>query len=393
MAIIPDTTALNLIIGLEQSHQPNLYAKRDIAIVRGEGSYLYDSTGKRYLDAMSNYGVAALGHADPQFTSAMQEQMGLLISCHQSFYNDQRAAALQALSSILPAQLNRYFMSNSGSEAMEAALKFAIASTGRRKIVAAKRGYHGRTLGALSATAEPKYRDAFGPFPLEATHVTFNDPESLESAVTEETAAIILEPIQGEGGIHPGTDEFLQVARTVADTHGALLIADEIQTGFRTGAPFVFPANGVVPDIIVMAKAIGNGFPVGVTAITDAISEKLPAGTHGTTYGANPLASRAILESIHAYKSRDLYTQSARIGTQLADGIRGLGKSKIRDVRGRGLMIGVELKERVTPTLKALQDQGVLVLPATPVVFRLLPPLIWQEEQVNEFLTALDGVL
>lgn len=392
MARIPDSTALDLIVGLETAHNPPLYAKRDIAIVRGEGAYLYDSTGKRYLDAMSNYGVAALGHADPEFTAAMQDQLGRLISCHQSFFNDQRAAAFQAISSVLPDRLTRYFLSNSGAEAMEAALKFAVASTGRTKIVAAKRGYHGRTLGALSATADPKYREAF-PTPLPVTHVTYNDPESLEAAVSGETAAIVLEPIQGEGGIHPATAEYLQVARTVADTHGAILIADEIQTGFRTGAPFVFPDQGVVPDIVVLAKAVGNGFPVGVTAITDAISESLPAGTHGTTYGANPLASRAIVESIHAYKSRDLYAHSARIGTLLADGIRNLGKARIRDVRGKGLMIGVELKERVTPILKVLQDQGVLVLPATPVVFRLLPPLIWQEEQVNEFLVTLDAVL
>jgi acetylornithine/LysW-gamma-L-lysine aminotransferase len=389
MTRIPTVTALDLIQGLEQKHQPPLYAKREIAIVRGEGSYLFDSEGKRYLDAMSNYGVAALGHADPDFTAAMQDQLTRLTTCHQSFFNDQRAAGLQALSSVMPEGLSRYFLSNSGAEAMEAALKFAVAATGRKRIVAAKRGYHGRTLGALSATAEPKYRDAFAPLPLEATHVTFNDVDALEAAVTDKTAAIVLEPIQGEGGIHPATSEYLMAARRIADANGALLIADEIQTGFRTGAPFVFPAYGVVPDLLVAAKAVGNGFPVGVTAMTDALSERLPAGVHGTTYGANPLAARAIIESIHAFKERDLYAQSARVGERLIDGIRALNSPKIRDVRGRGLMIGVELKERVTPTLRALQERGVLVLPATPVVFRLLPPFIWQEEQVDEFLAAL----
>jgi acetylornithine/LysW-gamma-L-lysine aminotransferase len=393
MARIPTVDAIDLIQGLEQRHQPPLYAKRDIAIVRGEGSYLFDSEGKRYLDAMSNYGVAALGHADPEFTAAMQDQVARLISCHQSFYNDQRAAALQALSTVMPEGLTRYFLSNSGAEAIEAALKFAVATTGRKKIVAAKRGYHGRTLGALSATAEPKYRDAFTPLPLEATHVPFNDIAALESVVTNEIAAIVLEPIQGEGGIHPGTPEYLTGARRIADTNGALLIADEIQTGFRTGAPFVFPAHGVTPDLLVAAKAVGNGFPVGVTALTDAIAEDLPAGAHGTTYGANPLAARAIVESLHAYRSRGLYAQSARIGERLTEGIRALSRPKIRDVRGRGLMIGVELKERVTPTLRALQERGVLVLPATPVVFRLLPPLIWQDQQVDEFLSALADVL
>jgi acetylornithine/LysW-gamma-L-lysine aminotransferase len=361
--------------------------------VRGEGSYLFDSEGKRYLDAMSNYGVSALGHADPEFTAAMQDQIARLISCHQSFYNDQRAAALQALSTVMPEGLTRYFLSNSGAEAIEAALKFAVVTTGRRKLVAAKRGYHGRTLGALSATAEPKYRDAFTPLPLEATHVPFNDMDALDAVVTDETAAIVLEPIQGEGGIHPGTPEYLTAARRIADANGTLLIADEIQTGFRTGVPFVFPAHGVTPDLLVAAKAVGNGFPVGVTSLTDAIAEKLPPGAHGTTYGANPLAARAIVESLHAYRSRDLYAQSARVGERLIEGIRSLGSPKIRDVRGRGLMIGVELKERVTPALRALQERGVLVLPATPVVFRLLPPLIWQDQQVDEFLSALGEVL
>ena len=393
MARIPTVQAIDLIQGLEQKHQPPLYAKRDIALVRGEGSYLFDSEGRRYLDAMSNYGVAALGHADPEFTAAMQDQLARLTTCHQSFFNDQRAAALQALSSVMPEGLTRYFLSNSGAEAMEGALKFAVATTGRKKLVAAKRGYHGRTLGALSATAEPKYREAFLPLPLEATHVTFNDVDALEAAVSEQTAAIVLEPIQGEGGIHPATPEYLAGGRRIADANGALLIADEIQTGFRTGAPFVFPAHGVVPDLLVAAKAVGNGFPVGVTALPDALSGQLPAGVHGTTYGANPLAARAIIESIHAFKERELYAQSARIGGRLIEGIRNLNSPKIRDVRGRGLMIGVELKERVTPTLRALQERGVLILPATPVVFRLLPPLIWQEEQVDEFLTALGEVV
>ena len=387
------TQPIELIQGLESRLQPPLYAKRDIAIVRGEGCYLYDSDGRRYLDAMSNYGVAALGHADPDFTAAMTDQLGRLISCHQSFYNDVRAAALAMVESVVPAETPRIFMSNSGAEAIEAALKFAIASTGRRGIVAAKKGYHGRTLGALSATAEPKYRAPFEPLPIPATHVAYNDVGALEAAVTGETAAVVLEPILGEGGIHPATAEFLAAARRVADANGTVLIADEIQTGFRTGAPFVMPAQGIVPDILVAAKAIGNGFPVGVTAISEAISERIPAGAHGTTYGANPLAARAVVASLTAFRDRDLYTQSARVGERLMTEIRELNSSRVRDVRGRGLMIGVELKERVTPVLRALQERGVLVLPATPVVFRLLPPLIWQDEQTDELIAALGEVL
>jgi acetylornithine/LysW-gamma-L-lysine aminotransferase len=393
MTIPAPTLAIDIIQQLEQSHQPPLYAKRDIALVRGEGSYLYDSDGRRYLDAMSNYGVAVLGHADPEFCAALSEQLATLTTCHQSFYNDMRAAALAAVNDIAPPGLTRSFFSNSGAEAIEAALKFAMAATGKHKIVAAKKGYHGRTLGALSATADPKYRAPFEPLPIPATHTTFNDQEALRAAVDTETAAIVLEPVQGEGGIFPADDSYLQGARQIADETGALLIADEIQSGFRTGVPFHMARAGVSPDIAVTAKGLGNGFPIGVTIITEAISEKIPAGAHGTTYGANPLACRAAIVTLHAMRARGLYANAERIGDRLMTGIRDLKSPKIRDVRGKGLMIGVELKERVTPTLRALQERGVLVLPATPVVFRILPPMIWGDEQVDEFVTALGEVL
>lgn len=393
MTIPAPTLALEIIQGIEGSHQPPLYAKRDIALVRGEGSYLFDSTGRRYLDAMSNYGVAVLGHADAEYSEAMADQLRTLTTCHQSFYNDMRAAALAAVDEIAPEGLTRSFFSNSGAEAIEAALKFAMASTGKHKIVAAKKGYHGRTLGALSATADPKYRAPFEPLPIPATHTSYNDLDALRGAVDTETAAIILEPVQGEGGIYPADAAYLKGARQIADETGALLIADEIQSGFRTGVPFSMSRAGVTPDIAVTAKALGNGFPIGLTIVTEASSEKIPAGAHGTTYGANPLACRAAITTLHAMKSRGLYANAERLGDRLMDGIRALESPKIRDVRGKGFMIGVEMKERVTPTLKGLQDRGVLALPATPVVFRLLPPMIWGDEQVDEFLAALKDVL
>jgi acetylornithine/LysW-gamma-L-lysine aminotransferase len=393
MTVQAPPQAIEIIRELELSHQPALYAKRDIALVRGEGAYLYDSDGKRYLDAMSNYGVAVLGHADPEFAAAMAEQLAMLTTCHQSFFNDVRAAALAAVNEIVPPGLTRSFFSNSGAEAIEAALKFAMAATGKHKIVAAKRGYHGRTLGALSATADPKYRAPFEPLPIEATHTGFNDLEALRTAVDGETAAIVLEPLQGEGGIYPANDAYLQGAREIADATGALLVADEIQSGFRTGVPFVITSSGVTPDIVVTAKALANGFPIGLTVMTDAISEKIPAAAHGTTFGANPLACRAAVVTLHALKSRGLYENAEQVGQRLMAGILALNSSKIRDVRGRGLMIGVEMKERVTPTLRALQDRGVLVLPATPVVFRLLPPMIWGDTQVDEFLGVLGEVV
>jgi acetylornithine/LysW-gamma-L-lysine aminotransferase len=393
VTLLASTLDLDVIQQLEHGHQLPLYAKREIALVRGEGSYLYDSEGKRYLDAMSNYGVAVLGHADPEFAAALVDQLGRLTTCHQSFYSDVRASLLAAIAEIAPDGLTRSFLSNSGAEAIEAGLKFARAATGRPKVVAARRAYHGRTLGALSATADAKYRTPFEPLPVNVVHVPFNDADALAAAVDNETAAVILEPIQGEAGIFPADDSYLQAARDLTGARGALLIADEVQTGFRTGAPFAIARAGVTPDILCTAKALANGFPIGLTLTTDRVSERTGAGVHGTTFGGNPLACRAALATLTALRERGLYARAAELGARLVAGVEGLGSPKIRQVRGRGLMIGIELKERVTPTLRALQERGVLALPASPVVFRLLPPLVWQEEQVDEFLGALGAVL
>jgi acetylornithine/LysW-gamma-L-lysine aminotransferase len=377
----------------ENEHQPPLYAKREIALVRGEGSYLFDSDGRRYLDGMSNYGVAILGHADAEYAAAMTEQLQTLATGHQSFYSDVRAELLAELAAIAPGGLTRYFLSNSGSEAIEAALKFARVATGRTRLVAAKRGYHGRTLGALAATADQKYRAPFEPLTPAAVHLPFNDIDALAEAVDQDTAAILLEPIQGEGGIWPASQEYLTAARQIASDAGALLIVDEIQTGFRTGAPWAVTASGVLPDILVTAKGLANGFPIGLTMSTDRISQAIPGGAHGTTFGASPLACRAAIVTLRALHNRDLYARSSGVGEELMRRLTELGNQKIRQVRGRGLMIGVELKERVTPTLRALQERGVLVLPAGATTFRLLPPLIWQKQQVDEFIEVAAAIL
>lgn len=381
------------LMGIDKSHQIPLYAKRDIVLVRGEGAYLYDNDGKRYLDAMSNYGVAVLGHAHPRYTQALVEQAQKLSTTHQSFGSDARSEFLETLDSISPDGVKKAFLSNSGSEAIEAALKFARAMTGREKIVAARRGYHGRTFGALSATADKKYRDPFMPLPIPAEHVAFNDADALEQAVDDQTAAVILEPLQGEGGIHAADSAYLQRAREIATATGALLIADEVQSAIRTGVPFVMVDAGVTPDIIATAKAIANGFPIGVTLVTDGISEAMPSGAHGSTFGGNPLACRVATETLRILEDDGLYANAWTLGQSIMDGVEALGSSKVRSVRGSGMMIGIELKSKATPTLKALQDRGVLALMAGNLVIRLLPPLVWQQEQVNELLTALGEVL
>ncbi|MDQ3539883.1 MAG: aspartate aminotransferase family protein [Chloroflexota bacterium] len=381
------------ILEIEREKQIPLYAKRDIALVRGEGAYLFDAAGNRYLDAMSNYGVAALGHAHPRFTAAMTDQLGVLTTGHQSFGNDVRAELLTEIARIAPEGLSRSFLSNSGAEAVEAALKFAIAKTGRHTIVAARRGYHGRTLGALSATADKKYRDIFEPLPLPATHVGYNDAEAVAAALTGETAAVVLEPLQGEGGIHPADAEYLASVRRITHERGILLIADEIQSGFRTGAPFVTVSAGVTPDIIVTAKALANGFPIGLTLVTEEISAALPGGAHGSTFGGNPLAVRAAVETLRIFREDDLYTRAGTLGAQIMERVTDLKSPRVRAVRGKGLMIGIELKQKATPVLRGLQERGVLALPAGNLVVRLLPPMIWEQAQVDELMVALEGVL
>lgn len=388
-----DTMTTDELMALDKGKQVPLYAKRDIVLVRGEGTYLYDSDGRRYLDAMSNYGVSVLGHAHERFSAAVAEQLQTLTTCHQSFGNDVRAELLAELDTIAPEGLTRSFLSNSGTEAIEAALKFAQVATGRQKVVAAKRGYHGRTLGALSATADKKYRAPFEPLPLPSEHVAFNDLEALDAAVTAETAAIILEPVQGEGGIHPADQAFLQGARDLATARGAVLIMDEIQSGFRTGVPFASSSFGVVPDIMCTAKALANGLPIGLTMITDAISEQMPGGAHGSTFGGNPLVARGALETLRILKDDGLYEQAERVGAYTVKAIEALAHPKIRAVRGRGLMMGIELKQKATPVLRGLQENGVLALPAGNLIIRFLPPMIWEEEHADTLVATLAQVL
>ncbi|HEV2073796.1 MAG TPA: aspartate aminotransferase family protein [Thermomicrobiales bacterium] len=388
-----ETMTTSALMELDKGKQIPLYAKRDIVLVRGEGVYLYDSEGNQYLDAMSNYGVAVLGHAHPRFTAAVTGQLQTLTTCHQSFGNDARAELLAELDTIAPEGLTRSFLSNSGAEAIEAALKFAQVTTGRQRIVAAKRGYHGRTLGALSATAEKKYRAPFEPLPLPSEHIAYNDGDALEAAVNSETAAIILEPVQGEGGIHPADDAFLQRAREIATANGALLIMDEIQSGFRTGAPFATTVAGVSPDIVCTAKALANGLPIGLTMVTEAVSDQMPGGAHGSTFGGNPLVARGAVETLRIMRDDDLYARAERVGAYTVRAIEALSHPRIRAVRGRGLMMGVELKQKATPVLRGLQENGVLALLAGNLVIRFLPPMTWEEAHADELVDSLARVL
>jgi acetylornithine/LysW-gamma-L-lysine aminotransferase len=378
---------------VEDRYEIHLYNKREITLVRGEGVYIWDSDGRRYLDAMSNYGVNVLGHQHPRVNAAIIEQLQRLMSCHQSFYNDARAAFEEALIGILPPTLSRLSFANSGAEAVEAAIKYARAATGRQRIIAAKRSYHGRTMGALSVTADKKYRELFQPLVEECEHVAYDDLAALEASI-DGAAAVILEPVQGESGVHVPSPGYLQAVRQLCNRFGVLLIFDEVQTGMgRTGRMFAFEHEAVVPDILTLSKGIANGLPMGVTVVSEAVAEAVPVGSHGSTFGGNPLVCAAATATIETLCVQDVPARVAELGRYFLEQLRALNHPLVREVRGRGFMIAVELKQRATPYLRALQEACVLAIPAGSTGIRFLPPLIMEREHVDEIVAALQRVL
>ncbi len=378
---------------IEDRHGSGAYGKRPTALVRGEGVYVWDEAGRRYLDATSGQGVAALGHCHPAVARAISEQARTLVALHESFYNDRRAELLPLLDSVMPADLSRFFLCNSGAEAIEGALKVAKLLTGRAGIVAAKRAFHGRTTGALAMTWTPKYRKPFHEWLPLVTHVAYNDTHAARAAISQETAAVVVESVQGEGGVHPGDTEYLQALRERCDETGAMLVIDEIQTGFgRTGKWFGFEHSGVVPDIVALAKAIGGGLPMGAVCWRRAHGP-IGRATHGSTFGGNPLACAAAVAAITAIRDEGLVARAAANGGWLMDELSALDLKGIRVIRGRGLMVGLELRGRVTPVLKDLQACGVLALPAGLNTLRLLPPLIINRDELAQVIGAIDEVL
>ena len=381
------------IIHREDLRTSGTYSKRGIAIVRGVEATLWDADGKRYIDCVGGQGSANLGHAHPAVVAAIQHQATQLISCPEIFHNDQRAAYLDELGAAMPIGMGRVFLCNSGTEAVESALKFARLSTGRPNIIAMMRGFHGRTMGALSVTYEPKYREPFEPLIAGVSHVPYDRIEALAAAMTDQTAAVIVEPVQGEGGVRPASPGYLAAVAALCAQHGALLIVDEVQTGFgRTGSLFAITQAGVTPDLLVMAKSMAGGMPMGAMAIHERLGGFTPA-SHGSTFGGNPLACAAARAALSAILTDDLSAEAARKGEALMQTLRAANLSKVREVRGAGLLIGLELKERVQPTLVALMERGVLALPAGPNVLRLLPPLVISDAELAEVVAVLRAVL
>ena len=376
------------LIAAEDAHTSGLYTKRAVVLVRGEGATVFDSEGRAYIDCVGGQGTANLGHGNDAVADAIAAQARTLASCTELFYNDRRAELYDVLAGVLPPALDRYFLCNSGTEAVEGALKFARAATKRAGIVATMRGFHGKTMGALSATWGPEYRDLFGPLVPGFSHVPFNKPEALDAAITTDTAAFIFELVQGEGGVRPATPEFAHEAARLCAERGALLIVDEVQTGFgRTGTLFAIEQYGLVPDILCLAKSIAGGVPMGAIAFARSVGD-LPKRSHSTTFGGNPLACAAAIAAIGEIRRLDLARNARERGAQLVDGLRGLRSERIREVRGLGLLVGVELKENAGTALRALQEEGVLALGAGPTVVRYLPPLVITKEEIDRVLAA-----
>lgn len=387
------TTALTTdqIKELEDRFGSGVYSKRPVAIVRGQGAHLWDSDGKEYIDCAGGQGAANLGHANPAVAAAIARQAQTLISCPEMFYNDQRAQLVEKLCTITG--MGRVFLCNSGTEAVEASIKFARLFSGRTEIVAAMRGFHGRTMGALSATWEKKYREPFEPLVPGFRHIAYNDLEALEAAVDEKTAAVLLEVVQGEGGVRPGDPAFLLKAQELCRQKGALLILDEIQTGFgRTGALFAFQHYGLQPDLLCLAKSIGGGIPMGAALFQSRLGE-LPQQVHGSTFGGNPLACAASLAAIDYIETNHLVERSKELGAWFQAELSNIKSPLIREVRGKGLMVGIELKQKVTPYLHELMGRGIMALPAGLTVLRFLPPLVIEKDDLAQVAGAVAEVL
>jgi acetylornithine/LysW-gamma-L-lysine aminotransferase len=380
------------IISIENRHTSGLYLKQPIIMVRGKGACLWDSDGNEYIDCAAGHGVANLGHAHPKVAAAIAEQSMQLVTLFETFYNDKRAALMEKISTLVPG-LDRVFFCNSGTESVEAALKFARVSTGRIAFIAAMRGFHGRTMGALSATYNKKYKEAFEPLVPGFSHVPYNNVAALEAAVTDQVAAVILEAVQGEGGVYPADPAYLQAARRICTERGALLIIDEIQAGLgRTGKMFAFQHSSITPDIVCVAKSLAGGLPIGAVLFGDSVKNLAP-GLHGSTFGGNPLACAAALAALTAIEEEDLPGQSAAKGAYLMEALKSIQSPLIREVRGLGLMVGIELKQKVAPYLQALQDRHIIALNAGLTTIRLLPPLVITREQLDRVVGALTEVL
>ncbi len=383
-------------IEAENRYLANVYFRYPITIVRGNGSSIWDDQGKEYIDCMGGYGVSVVGHNNPKVIQAVKNQIEKLISCHGTFYNDTRAKFAEKIVSISPDGLERAHLCSTGTEAVECAIKLARKKTGRTGVVAMTGGYHGKTLGSLSVTWNPKYRTPFKPLLPDMNFASFGKIESVEENITGNTAAVLVEPIQGESGIHVSPEGFLEKLRSICDKRGCLLIFDEIQSGFgRTGKMWASEHWNVNPDIMCISKGIGGGLPLGVTLSTDEIMSSFKVGDHSSTFGGNPVACAAGSAAIDYILEEGLVERASRIGKLFRENLERLANEhKIaRETRGLGLMLGLELRLDVKELLLRSIKEGIILLYSGRNNLRFLPPLVIGEKQVAKVMSVLDVLL
>jgi acetylornithine/LysW-gamma-L-lysine aminotransferase len=374
----------------------NVFAKKPVVLTRGKGALVWDVNGKEYVDCTSSYGVALLGHAHPKIAEAVCKQAEKLISCHAGFYNDVRVEFLQKLTKITPKGLDKAFLSNSGAESVECAIKLARKFTGKPEIIAVMGAFHGKTMGALSATWDKKYREPFQPLVPEIKHVPPDNLEKMREAISEKTAAVLVEPIRGEGGVRVPPDGYLQGLRELCDEKNVLLMFDEVQTSFgRTGKLFGCEHWGVVPDVMCLAKPFAGGLPIGITVAKENVMSSLKVGDHSTTFSGSPLVCAAGCAAIDVLVEEKLAERAAVLGKYFKDQLEQLqAKYRIvKEVRGLGLMLGMELRYDVLNVILKSLENGVLVLDAGRTVLRFLPPLVIEKAQIDKALAVLDAAL
>jgi len=390
------------IMATEAQHVLQTYRRAQVAFVRGKGAFLYSAEGHEYLDFLSGIGVVALGHAHPGLAEAIADQANTLLHTSNLFFHPLQGKLAERLAQL--SGLSRAFICNSGTEAVEACLKFARrywftqGVKDRTQFVALEHAFAGRTFGSLSVTWDPHYRDPFQPLVPGVTFVSPKDPAALKAAVTAQTAAIIAEPIQGEGGVRPLSPEFAAAIEEACAKTGALYIADEVQCGLgRTGEPFHFPALGLTPDLVSVGKALGGGFPVGAALLSEKVASAISYGDHGTTYGGNPLACRAALYVLDQLTGTgDLLSHVRRVGSHFEQGLREIiakRPGQIADLRGKGLMWGLDLGRDAAPVVQAALTRGLLVNRTSESVVRMLPPYIVSEAEIDRGLSILDAAL
>jgi acetylornithine/N-succinyldiaminopimelate aminotransferase len=381
----------------EARHVLQTYKRAPIVLVRGQGAWVWDTEGKDYLDFTSGVGVASLGHANPGLARVIAEQAATLIHTSNLFFHPYQAQLSEKLARL--SGLDRAFFCNSGTEAMEACLKFARRywyTKGERQrtgFVALTRAFHGRTFGSLSITADPHYREPFGPLVPGVTFVDPADPAALEAAVTGDTAAIVVEPIQGEGGVRPLSAAFVAAIRAASDRTGTLVIADEVQSGLgRTGLAFYSTALGLNPDLIAIGKALGGGIPIGAALLREPISQAIAAGDHGSTYGGNLLACRAGLYFVDQLLDGDLLAHVAAVGAHLERRLQAIAAAHpmISEIRGAGLIRGLEIDRPASEVVDAARPLGLLINATAKTVVRLLPPLTVTAAEIDEAMDRLD---